>query len=141
MSSTSISTTRPEHVEEAPAGSRADRFMRRLLRVRTIEKSVKNEREAHRGFQISMVVSGVRCLITYLLVPILVPVLGFAGVLAAPIGILLCVVAAVNGVISVRRFWTSDHRAKWMYTWFIAVVFVVLAIALATDIARLLGAA
>ncbi|WP_298041442.1 hypothetical protein, partial [uncultured Microbacterium sp.] len=98
--------------------------MRRLLRITTIQKSVKTEREAHRGFRTSMIVSGVRCLITYLLVPILVPIIGFAGIVAAPIGIALCLIAAVNGVISVRRFWLSDHRARWMYTWFIAFVFV-----------------
>ena len=132
--STTISS--PTAVSNSPA----DRFMRRLLRITTIQKSVKTEREAHRGFRTSMIVSGVRCLITYLLVPILVPIIGFAGIVAAPIGIALCLIAAVNGVISVRRFWLSDHRARWMYTWFIAFVFVVLAIAMVADIARIVGA-
>ena len=94
---------------------------------------------AHRAFRTSVVVSGIRCLITYVLVPVLVPLLSFIGVLAAPIGIALCVVAVVNGVISVRRFWIADYRGKWMYTWFIAVVFVVLGFALAADIGRLAG--
>jgi len=125
-------------VAEIPA---ADRFMRRLLRITEVRKSSLTEREAHRGFRVAMIVSGVRCLITYLLVPILVPIIGFAGVLATPLSILLCVVAAVNGVHSVRRFWLSNHRMRWMYTWFIAFIFVVLAIALATDISRLVGAA
>jgi len=124
----------------APERSAADRFMRALLRVREVDRSPRVEREAHRGFRVSMVVSGVRCLITYLLVPILVPILGFAGVFAAPIGILLCLVAGVNGVISVRRFWIGDHRYRWMYTWFIAIVFVILAIAMATDISRIASA-
>ncbi|WP_460801549.1 hypothetical protein [Microbacterium sp. GXF6406] len=132
--STTISS--PTAVSDSPA----DRFMRRLLRITTIQKSVKTEREAHRGFRTSMIVSGVRCLITYLLVPILVPIIGFAGIVAAPIGIALCLIAAVNGVVSVRRFWLSDHRARWMYTWFIAFVFVVLAIAMVADIARIVGA-
>lgn len=87
-----------------------------------------------------MIVSGIRCLVTYLLVPVLVPIIGFAGIVAAPIGILLCIVAGVSGVYSVRRFWASNHRCRWMYTWFIAIVFVVLAIALVTDIARIVGA-
>lgn len=128
--------------DEAPVAERpaADRFMRALLRVREVDRSPRVEREAHRGFRVSMVVSGVRCLITYLLVPILVPILGFAGVFAAPVGIVLCLVAGVNGVVSVRRFWIGDHRYRWMYTWFIAVVFVILAIAMATDISRIAGA-
>lgn len=120
--------------------SRADRFMLKLLRISEVKKSSTTAREAHRGFRISMVVSGIRCLITYLVVPIMVPILGFAGVVAAPIGIALCLFAAVNGVISVRKFWSADYRGKWMYTWFIAVVFVILAIGLVTDISRLMAA-
>lgn len=126
----------PEPPSERPL---ADRFMRSLLRVREVDRSARVEREAHRGFRVSMAVSGVRCLITYLLVPILVPILGFAGVFAAPVGILLCLVAGVNGVVSVRRFWIGDHRSRWMYTWFIAVVFVILAVAMATDISRMVS--
>lgn len=120
----------------------ADRFMRRMLWIPETEpvRSDQTDREAHRSFRTSLIVSGVRCLITYLLVPILVPIVSFAGVLAAPVGIVLCVVAAVNGVVSLRKFWTSNHRTRWMYTAFIAVVFVVLAVALATDIARLVAA-
>lgn len=121
--------------------SAPDRFMRRLLRVSEIDASTTTERDAHRGFRTSMIVSGVRCLITYLLVPILVPLIGFAGIVAAPIGIALCVIAAVNGIYSVRRFWVSNHRARWMYTGFIAFIFVVLAIAMATDISRIVAGA
>lgn len=121
--------------------SAADRFMRRLLRVTETKKTPFINRDAHRNFRVALIVSGVRCLITYLLIPILVPIVGVAGVLAAPIGIVLCAVAGVNGVISVRRFWVSDHRGKWMYTWFIAVVFLVLAIALVSDIARIVNPA
>ncbi len=116
--------------------SKADRLMRSLLRIPTIHPG-SSDAAAHRGFRVSLVVSGIRCLISYLLVPILVPVVSFAGVVAAPIGIALCVIAGVNGVASVRRFWIADHRAKWMYTAFIGFVFLVLAIALATDITRL----
>lgn len=143
------------NTETAPAGvaetteaaapeiqrSAADRFMRRLLRVEGAKKTPFINRDAHRNFRAALIISGVRCLITYLLIPILVPILGVAGVLAAPIGIALCVVAAVNGVVSVRRFWISDHRGKWMYTWFIVIVFVILTIAMVSDIARIVSPA
>ena len=88
-----------------------------------------------------MVVSGLRCLVSYVLIPVLIPVLNVAGVLAAPIGIALCAVAVVNGIISVRRFWVADHRSRWMYTWFMAVVFAVLAVALYADISRMVTGA
>lgn len=113
----------------------ADRFMRRLLGVRAFE--ARPEREAHRAFRISVVISGIRCLITYLVVPVLVPVLSLAGWVAAPIGIALCVYAVVNGVVSLRRFWGSDHRQRWVYTIFMTVVFGILAVALVSDLSRL----
>ncbi|MFT4232406.1 MAG: hypothetical protein QM606_06490 [Leucobacter sp.] len=124
-----------------PVASRsaADRFMRRLLRVNEIDRSPENELRAHRSFRTSLIVSGLRCLISYLLIPILVPVIGFAGVLAAPAGLALCLVGIVNGVYSVRRFWLSDHRYRWMYTWFIAVVFAILAVSMAADISRMVN--
>ena len=136
--STSLDAPAASVVTRRPAEySVADRFMRRLLRVRTTDRKVLPD--AHKAFRTSLMVSAVRCLITYLVVPIAVPLLCFAGVFAAPIGIALCVVAVVNGVVSVRRFWTSDHRMKWMYTWFIVFVFAVLAVALYADISRLVG--
>lgn len=117
--------------------SAADRFMRRLLRVNTTDKKVLPD--AHKAFRTSLLVSAVRCILTYLVIPIAVPLLSFAGVLAAPIGLALCVVAVVNGVVSVRRFWTSNHKMKWMYTWFMVFVFLVLAVAMYADISRLVG--
>ncbi|MCC2594083.1 hypothetical protein LKO27_11765 [Tessaracoccus sp. OS52] len=117
--------------------SAADRFMRRLLRVSATDAGVVGD--AHRAFRTSLVISGVRCLVTYLVVPIAVPLISFAGFLAAPLGIALCVFAVVNGVVSVRRFWISDHRLKWVYTWFMVFVFAVLGVALYADISRLVA--
>ena len=112
-----------------------DRFMRRLFGVTTLDRAAA--RGAHNAFRISVVFSGIRCLITYLLIPVLVPVLSLAGWVAAPVGVALCVVAVVNGVVSMRRFWRSDHPQRWMYTLFMTVVFVVLAIALVSDFTRI----
>lgn len=115
----------------------ADRWMRRALGVRTPAPGPSGA--AHRAFRISVVLSGVRCLITYLLVPVLVPVLSLAGWVAAPIGLVLCAYAVVNGIVSLRRFWRADHPHRWMYTGFMGIVFVVLAIALVSDLSRLGG--
>lgn len=117
----------------------ADRLMRRLLGIETVpgRTGSPSSAGAHRAFRISVVVSAVRCLITYVLVPVLVPILNLSGWVAAPIGLALCVFAVVNGIVSVRRFWQADHPQRWMYTGFIAVVFVILAVALVSDLARL----
>ena len=112
--------------------------MLRLLRIRQVDKLDRNAvAGAHRAFRWAIVVSAVRCSITYLLVPILIPVISVAGVLAAPLNIALCLVAGVNGVISLRRFWRTDHPGKWTYTWFISVVFLVLIVTLAVEITGL----
>lgn len=112
--------------------------MRKLLRVPAVRRS-SAVASAHRAFRVSIIISGIRCLATYLLVPIVVPVMSFAGVLAAPIGIALCVVAVVSGIAGVRRFWLADHRAKWLYTYFMMAVFVILGFALVADINRLVA--
>lgn len=114
--------------------SAADRFMRGLLRVDTVDP--RCYAGAHRAFQTSIAVSAIRCTITYLLIPLVLPVFAMMDWVAAPVGIVLCLIAVVNGVIAVRRFWRSDHRARWMYTAFIGIVFVVLALALYSEVSR-----
>ncbi len=109
--------------------------MRRLLRVSTVDK--KASLSAHRAFRVSVVISGIRCLATYVAIPLLVPLVSIAGVVAAPVGIALVLVAYVSGALGVRRFWVADHRSKWTYTWFMAAVFIVLTIALVADVIRL----
>ncbi|MEJ6550533.1 hypothetical protein PQI66_13345 [Corynebacterium sp. USCH3] len=107
--------------------SRADRFMLRLLRVRQVDRiDMEAVAGAHRAFRWAIVFSAVRCTITYLLVPILIPVVSVAGMVATPLNITLCLLALVNGTVSMRRFWRTDHPGKWMYTWFMAVVFLIL---------------
>lgn len=75
----------------------------------------------------------------YLVIPLLVPVISLLGVVAGPVSIALCLVAVVSGIAGVRRFWASDHPARWTYTWFIAFVVVVLTVFLVTDITRLVS--
>lgn len=105
----------------------ADRFMLRLLRVRQVDQiDMEALAGAHRAFRWAIVFTAIRCTVTYLLVPILIPVVSVAGVVATPLSITLCLLAGVNGVISLRRFWRTNHRGKWMYTWFMAFVFLIL---------------
>lgn len=113
----------------------ADRLMRRVLGLTGLDR--RSTQGAHRAFRVSVLVSAVRCLITYVLIPIMVPILSLSGWVAAPIGMALCVLAIVNGIVSMRRFWRCDHRQRWMYTGFIGVVFIILAVALISDLTRL----
>ncbi|MGO1563084.1 MAG: hypothetical protein ACTHW7_14805 [Actinomycetaceae bacterium] len=132
---TAPATTLPPRRQHPPVSySPADRFMRALLRV---APETGSDAGAHRRLRVSLFVSAVRCIITYVLIPVLVPILSIAQVLAAPVGIALCALAVVTGITSLRRFWALNHRSRWMYTAFVAVVFVTLAFALYSDISRL----
>lgn len=113
----------------------ADRAMRRLLGI--TGRDLRSGKGAHKAFRISVLISALRCVITYVAIPVLIPILSLAGWVAAPVGIALCVIAAINGVVSVRRFWRADHRHRWTYTAFIGVVFVILTISTITELGRL----
>lgn len=122
--------------------SRIDRFMYRMLRIRP-EQIDKIDMDAiagaHRAFRWAIVVSAVRCTISYVIIPILIPVLSVMGSLAAPITIALCVVALVNGWLGVRRFWVTDHRGKWGYTWFMALIYVISIVTIVHEIVKVVS--
>jgi O-antigen/teichoic acid export membrane protein len=116
----------------------ADRFMRRLLRVGDVVD--KNAiLGARRNTTAAIVVSGIRCIITYLLIPILAPIVGLTGAASAPITIALSVLAIYMGISGVRRFWIADHRARWAYTTFIGVVVVLLLIGIVVDVRTIIS--
>ncbi|HLU30414.1 MAG TPA: hypothetical protein VK088_01535 [Acidimicrobiia bacterium] len=114
----------------------ADQWMRRILRIEgdAVPGAVF---DAQNKLRSSIIISGIRCIITYLLVPIVTPIVGFMGVLAAPVSIVLSVLAIVLGYNSMRRFWLADHRLRWRYTAFIAVVWVLLLVGIGMDVANL----
>lgn len=109
--------------------------MRRFSGVTEVDR--RSGEGAHRAFRISVVLSALRCVITYVAIPVLVPLLSLSGWVAGPVGIALCAVAAVNGVISVRRFWRADHRHRWTFTFFIGIVFVILTVSTITELHRM----
>jgi O-antigen/teichoic acid export membrane protein len=118
----------------------ADRFMRRLLRVGdVVDKNAVLG--ARRNTTAAIVVSGIRCIITYLLIPILAPIVGLSGAASAPLTIALSLLAIYMGISGVRRFWIADHRARWAYTTFIGVVVVLLLIGIVVDVRTILTSA
>lgn len=113
--------------------SPADRVVRHLLRVERVDPGALG------ALQGSLIISGVRCLFTYLLVPALTPVIGLAGVLASPVSIALSSVAILLSLISLRRVWIADHRLRWQYTAFIVVVVVLLTATIVVDMRTLVS--
>ena len=132
------SDARAAQIQRGQDVSAADRFMLRLLRIKQVDPiDIEGVKKAHRAFRWAIVFSAIRCTITYLVIPILIPIISVAGAVATPVSIGLCVAAGINGVIGVRRFWKTDHVGKWKYTWFMAFVFLILIGTLVFEFTRL----
>ena len=74
-----------------------------------------NTAGAERAFGFSLAFSGVRCILQYVILPFVLPLLGLAGALAAHLTLLINVVAIVALVASLRRFWRTNYKGKWQY--------------------------
>jgi hypothetical protein len=121
-----------------PARSSADVFMRRLLRVDEAQPRLRED-ELRSAFSRSILVSATRCIITYLLIPFLGPVLGLATGVGPVVGIPIGLLAIVFNVKSMRRFWRADHRFRWHYTAIGGTVIAMLVVLIALDLAELLS--
>lgn len=146
---TSVSTTVPgpgtaptgapvEGASPDPPRPPADRFMRRLLRVDASQPRF-DEEQLRSAFSRSMLVSAVRCVLTYLVIPFLGPILGLAAGVGPIIGIPVAVLAIVFNVKSMRRFWRADHRYRWHYTAVSGAVITMLVVLIVLDVVELLG--
>ncbi|HEU5150340.1 MAG TPA: hypothetical protein VFU19_07575 [Iamia sp.] len=136
---TTLSAPAPETAPAvAPERSRADVFMRRLLRVDDAQPRLREE-ELRSAFSRSILVSATRCIITYLLIPFLGPVLGLAAGVGPVIGIPIGLLAIVFNVKSMRRFWRADHRFRWHYTAVGGTVIGMLVVLIALDLAELIS--
>ncbi|HMJ76841.1 MAG TPA: hypothetical protein VK507_12760, partial [Iamia sp.] len=122
----------------APSRSRADVFMRRLLRVDDAQPRLRED-ELRSAFSRSILVSATRCIITYLLIPFLGPVLGLATGVGPVVGIPIGALAIVFNVKSMRRFWRADHRFRWHYTAIGGTVIAMLVVLISLDLAELLA--
>jgi hypothetical protein len=123
----------------APPKSRssADEFMRRLLRVPTGPATATAE-SAQRMFSKSILISATRCLLTYVLLPIVAPVIGVATGIGPAVGIPLGMVAMCFDVLAVRRFWLADHEYRWICTAVYSVIIGFLLFLMVHDIVHLL---
>ncbi|HAF68447.1 MAG TPA: hypothetical protein DCL16_04925 [Acidimicrobiaceae bacterium] len=65
-----------------------------------------------RTFSISMVVSGVRCGLTYVILPFFAPLVGISSGVGPWVGLCLGTVAIAANVLSIRRFWSGNRRWK-----------------------------
>lgn len=118
--------------------SRADRFMRRLLRL-PVDGPQATAADAQKAFQTSLLVATVRCLLMYIVFPFVLPAIGVASGVGPWIGLPIGIVAIVAIVMSVRRFWRADHSKRWHYTIVGGAVIGFLVVLVVTDLAEILG--
>jgi len=81
--------------------------------VSSVETPVLNESDPQSTFSKSIIISGFRCVLTYVLLPFVAPFLGFAPGIGPGVGLVIGVIALIANFFSIRRFWVADH--KWKY--------------------------
>lgn len=117
--------------------AQADAFVRRLLLVPERPVRKVRERDVQRLFRTGILLSALRCLLTYVVLPLLGPVLGVTGGVGPAIGLPLAVVALVFDVLGVRRFFVANHRARWQAAGVYAGVMVFVVALMVIDIVQL----
>ncbi|MEW6473058.1 MAG: hypothetical protein AB1679_12375 [Actinomycetota bacterium] len=121
-----------------PIRSDADCAMRRVLRLPE-DAPRPSGRAAQQAFSRSVWISAARCLLTYIVLPVLGPIVGFAGNVGPVLGLAVGTVSMVAIVASIRRFFAADHRWRWRYTAIGGSILVLLVIQAVIDIADLAG--
>lgn len=114
--------------------SPVDAFMRRLLRI---PPQADPGQTAEKVFGTSILISTVRCLLTYVLLPLLKPAIDLTGGVGPVVGLVIGAVSATAIVFSMRRFWAAGHRWRWAYTVIGGGILVLLAVQAVGDLAAL----
>jgi hypothetical protein len=127
-----------DSVLSVPVRSAADRRARRLLRLPEDAPRV-SIMDAQRAFSRSIWISASRCLLTYVFLPILGPLLGLSGAVGPVFGLVLGAVSMVAIVFATRRFFAADHRWRWAYAGIGGAVFVLLIIQAVVDVVALVS--
>ncbi len=95
------------------------------------------EDAATRVFSTSILLSATRCVLTYVIFPWLLPIIGLTGGVGPVVGLVIGVVAIGFNIASIRRFHRSGHRWRWPISALNGVVIVVLTMAVIQDLTRL----
>lgn len=125
-------------VKTPPVRTEADERMRALLRIRETGRR-GTARGAENAFSVSVLVSGLRCLLTYLVLPVIGPVIGLTGSVGPIVGLVVGTVSILAIVASMRRFFRTDHRWRWRYTAIGAAIILFLLVSSVIDIAALVA--
>ena len=94
----------------------------RLTLLRLDDTDTATAAEARSAFQKSLLFTTCRCLLMYIILPFVLPLVGIARGVGPVIGITIGILAMISIVYSIRRFWKADHSKRWHYTIFGTVI-------------------
>jgi heme O synthase-like polyprenyltransferase len=89
--------------------------------------------QPERLFSQSILISAIRCVLTYVIFPFIFPVVGITSGIGSSIGLVVGTIAIVANIFSIRRFHRADHKYKWPVSALNAGIIVLLVILIALD--------
>jgi hypothetical protein len=116
-----------------------DQRVRRLLLLPADPTPTVSERAARKAFEVSIWISATRCLLTYVVLPFVFPIIGVSTRATPWIGLPVSAIAIAADYMSIRRFWRADHRMKWHYTALAGAIIVAMLVLVAIDVTSLLS--
>jgi hypothetical protein len=93
--------------------------------------------DAQSAFGKSIAISAVRCLLTYVALPLLGPIVDLSGSVGPILGLVLGLVSMVAITFAARRLFAAEHRWRWPYLVLGSGIFVLLVVSVVFDIVAL----
>ena len=118
--------------------SHPDMIVRQILRIREQPTDVSS-RQAVRAFRKSMIISTIRCSLTYLVFPFVLPALGLVTNTGVIISIAIGALAMTCDVFSIRRFFVADHKWRWHFSTVAFFVICMLGVLLVKDVVHIVS--
>lgn len=120
-----------------PSRSKADLVVRKVLRIRERPAGL-TAASAYGAFQRSMLISAVRCTLTYVIFPFVAPAVGLATGVGPALGVVIGSFAMVCDVFTIRRFFAVDHKWRWPISIIAFSVICLLSVLWVQDVSHLL---
>lgn len=92
---------------------------------------------AERAFSLSLLFSGVRCILQYVMLPFILPIIGIAGDFSVIISLIINTMALAGIIYSLRTFFKVNYRHKWRYVPIATVAIILLVAFMILDIAEM----
>jgi hypothetical protein len=96
------------------------------------------EEQAQKAFSIAVMISAIRCTLSYIVFPFVAPILGVTSGVSSGVGIVASSVGIASNLFSIRRFHAAHHRWRWPITTINVSVIVLLTVLLVRDLTDVL---